>query len=296
MNRIIAAHRVIAADVAVIGAGIGGLSCAEALANSSTRVTVLEARDQIGGRIRTAGDWELGAQVVHGDRNPLWDGLSAPGTEFMQGRAAVVVDGAVRPMTTLTPSTAPWSLEQRVRQAARDVLVDERLAELDVSERDRRTAGEWIEQQLSGQVDELSTAGLNELRRSRGHGHGQFTVAGGYQAVIDRLAHDLDVRTRAPVRAVRWCRGAVSLLDDDGHVLLSARALVITAPPPVVTAELLHVEALPEPKRLAAKRLSLGDACCAVLTLAEPAPYTGITFDADGRLGFARFRQGPRGV
>ena len=38
--------------VGVIGAGIAGLRCAEVLIENGVNVTVLEARDRIGGRVR----------------------------------------------------------------------------------------------------------------------------------------------------------------------------------------------------------------------------------------------------
>lgn len=37
--------------VGVIGAGLSGLRCADILAQNGARVTILEARDRIGGRV-----------------------------------------------------------------------------------------------------------------------------------------------------------------------------------------------------------------------------------------------------
>ena len=60
------------ADVIVIGAGVAGLTAAAALDGAGLRVSCLEARGRIGGRIHTVRDpltpaaVELGAEFVHG--------------------------------------------------------------------------------------------------------------------------------------------------------------------------------------------------------------------------------------
>lgn len=60
------------ADVVIIGAGVAGLAAATELVSAGKQVTVLEARDRIGGRIftlhpdDTQAPVELGAEFVHG--------------------------------------------------------------------------------------------------------------------------------------------------------------------------------------------------------------------------------------
>jgi polyamine oxidase len=61
--------------VLVIGAGVSGLKAAVDLATKGYAVTVLEARDRIGGRVHTVdsgvGPIEMGAQWIHGTSNPI---------------------------------------------------------------------------------------------------------------------------------------------------------------------------------------------------------------------------------
>ena len=57
-------------DVLIIGAGVAGLTAAHELCTAGLHVTILEARDCIGGRILTHHTKqypvELGAEFVHG--------------------------------------------------------------------------------------------------------------------------------------------------------------------------------------------------------------------------------------
>jgi monoamine oxidase len=117
-------------DVIVVGAGAAGLAAARALAESSARVIVLEARGRIGGRVLSQPlaslgvPVELGAEFIHGD---------APETSAYLGEAdlAKVDTGdeswACDADATLAKTDDDFTsvdLFERVRSLERDESVD----------------------------------------------------------------------------------------------------------------------------------------------------------------------------
>src|SRR5712671_924458 len=88
-------------DVIVIGAGAAGLTASTELARAGLAVTILEARERIGGRIFTLLDAEchvpveMGAEFIHGKPPEIWHLLNRrkiPTTE-VEGNNWCVKDG-----------------------------------------------------------------------------------------------------------------------------------------------------------------------------------------------------------
>jgi monoamine oxidase len=77
-------------DVIVIGAGVAGLAAACQLAERGLAVSVLEARERIGGRVFTERDAkldfpiELGAEFIHGRSPEIWQPLRKAKVEITE--------------------------------------------------------------------------------------------------------------------------------------------------------------------------------------------------------------------
>lgn len=106
--------------VAVVGAGIAGLRCADVLARSGIKVTLLEARDRIGGRVHQmdCGSHlvDMGANWIHGtEGNPIMHLADKTGTVTTapdeEGGALFDTTGARRPdAEALDLSSALWDM------------------------------------------------------------------------------------------------------------------------------------------------------------------------------------------
>lgn len=94
------------ADCLVLGAGAAGLAAARDLSQAGLRVTVIEARPRVGGRILTLHDsrapvpLELGAEFIHGEAAETRFVAQAAGLAVLElpGSHEIVTAGRFKPI------------------------------------------------------------------------------------------------------------------------------------------------------------------------------------------------------
>jgi monoamine oxidase len=276
------------ADVAVIGAGIAGLTCADRLLAAGRRVVVVEARPRVGGRMDTRrppgwpGPVELGAEFVHGRPPELLAALRRAGAErvTIPDRHFTATGGR------LHSAAHAWKAAQAVLERLADGAAD---ASFTVAARrgraargtDRETrnlARGFVEGFNAADADRASARWLKHLQESADESSGLFRVRAGYDQLTQLLAQRIARRgggllLGAVVNDIDWRSDGVrvrarGLLGDDLPVI-AARAAVVTLPLGILQASaetaVRFTPGLPAGKRRAIRALAMGSVVKVVL-------------------------------
>jgi monoamine oxidase len=286
--------------VLVLGAGIAGLAAARALSQLGYEVTVLEARDRLGGRCWTVDGVELGAQWIHStEGNPVSTlarelGLS---TLFVGGDSTYLggwdelqlvrsrghqLDLEAKQHSILIADSVHDALD-----ALRRVLIDEGRADVPIGDAiDRVFAGmtlsdlerRYIAWHLAlGIRDDwgADTGDVSFLWLDDGYevyGYGDSVLEHGYGALASALAGTLDIRLEHVVSSVTTrTSGADVRVETTDHGRFDADAAIITLPLGVLKSRAVRFDPeLPARKRDAIERLGFGLLDKVILTFEEP--------------------------
>jgi monoamine oxidase len=261
--------------IAVIGAGAAGATVANRLVGYGHTVTVLEARDRIGGRIATVNkdDWpvpvELGAMWVRGERGA---NLSAT-LGSLQVMTADVSGPAFQVTATGTKASPSDDGERAVASArswAADQPEDTSLADAleksgagDVSESGDPSPAQRLDAYLRERVAlpfGAVTDDFSSWYGEPGAEPGGELVLGDYSKLVADLVDGIDVRLSTAVTAVSHSDSGVSLRLSTGEGF-SVDRVVVTVPLGVLQRQGIEFDpALPFAQRAAIADLGVGTA------------------------------------
>ena len=267
--------------IVVVGAGMAGLAAARRLDDAGMDITVLEARDRIGGRMWTDTSLgvpiDLGAAWIHGiENNPLTelaDQVGARRVETDFDRPVLFRDGRDVSAEDVQTTLKRWQeiageLVTLGGDAGDDESVANGLAEVaDLND----PLIQWCV--ASEIVGEYATD-PNELSLKWFGNEGEFggpdvILPGGYQELAQHLARGLTIRLGTEVSRVTYDDSGVRLETTQGAV--DADRAIVTVPLGVLKAGTIAFDPpLPEQKRRAIERLGFGLLDKVVLKFDQP--------------------------
>lgn len=260
--------------IIVIGAGMAGLGAARRLQDAGAQVTVIEARDRIGGRTHASQLWpdlavDMGASWVHGIRdNPL----VALNNELGLGQTSApydiwaTYDATGRRIDVAAMEDACEALVNRARAQSKGLKADISLQEA------IETSPEWaaltpadrsmmrmlivtrIEHEYSGDWSRLSAWCYND---NEDYQDGDILLTAGYGPLVAHLARGLDLRLADPVTEIRPLGQGVEVVTVNARH--QADHVIVTLPLGVLKAgSVRFASPLSAPRQAAIDRLGVG--------------------------------------
>lgn len=281
-------------DVAVIGAGMAGITAARNLSQKGHSVVLLEARDRVGGRTYTGsalgGRLELGGGYVHWAQPNIWSelqryGLTALNPPLESAKMYWLADGAVHSgteedfMNVVNPGMERLFYDSRLRYPMpfqpnaldntdiEEQTLQERINSLNLSTHER----ESLEASLSGLVHDCSKHGVGQLLHSVATSFGAvaglmdkagiWSIKGGTESLINAMLQESKARLRlsTPVSAISDDGSQVTITTHSGEQI-HARFTIVATPINTI-ADLAITPSLPP---LAQKLLSDGNPVMAI--------------------------------
>ena len=243
---------------------MAGLGAARLLHDAGARVTVIEARDRIGGRTHTSPLWpdlpvDMGASWIHGTKgNPvtalaLEQGLKLTATDY---KRSVTYDDLGREVPFLKPAKQVLALVEKARQKIDDADADMSLQAVierskawqRLSVQERRVArlviNTRIEHEYSGDWSRLSAWYFDQGKDFPGD---EAIVTPGFGPILSHLARGLELRLSEPVTALAPTATGVEVTTP--HGTHRADHAIVTLPLGVLQSGQVHFSQPLHPKR-----------------------------------------------
>jgi monoamine oxidase len=289
---------VLEVDVAVVGAGMAGLSAARALRDAGASVAVLEARDRVGGRLKSAQlagglTFDVGGQWLGVGQDRLARLAESLGIRtfptYAQGENLLLLHGRRRRYSGTIPKINPLVLldlfwaRRKVDRLSGRVAAEQPWAAPGASSLDAQTFHTWMRRHVRTRAarDLLAIAGrtvwgtdpdelsmLHVLFYVSGAGGIDMlfdTEGGAQQDRFDGGAHSVAARLAEGLGdAVRLSEPVERIEQGAGSIRVESRGLAVScrraivAVPPALTTRIEFEPGLPGLRRQLAQHLPLG--------------------------------------
>jgi monoamine oxidase len=267
-------------DVVVLGAGAAGLAAARDLSQAGLRVTVLEARPRVGGRVLTVHDprapvpIELGAEFIHGEAPDTLNAAQAAGLAVVElpDRHETVSRGRFETRFDFWDAVDKMNrdLARRVKQRGKDFPVSDYLDSTSVPAARRQLLRDFVQGFHAAYPERLSAKALAAEASDGGSENDQldkqFRIVNGGDALMKWLRDGLDpdrveVRLTTVVEAIQWKRGSVTVScrgGDRAELRVTGRSAITTLPAAVLKTGGVQFEPALPAKQRALERIETG--------------------------------------
>ena len=256
-------------DVIVIGAGIAGLIAARDLSAAGLRVTIVEARDRVGGRIYTDHSLgypvEFGAEFIHGRPRETFDLVEKFGLPVVEVEGSFCEHRHGKWLQAGEFWEQIESLFSKIPTDGHDQSFVEFLNHIDVDAKVKERALGFVEGFHAadpGRVSAHSIAKSNAAEEAI-DGDSQFRFAQGYDGLVHGVTDSLDLSRcdlllNTAVTEIR-CKNSEVRIDTTSRGELAAPCAVVTLPLGVLKSGTVRfTPQLPDEKQRALNGLEMG--------------------------------------
>ena len=257
--------------VLVIGGGAAGLSAASSLLRMGCKVTLLEAKEKLGGRICTITDGnlivELGAEFLHGESQTVTNAIKAAGlsTRHISEDYKIFEESRFKRVDLLKEIN---KIIHAVKTQESDCSFEEFIDAQTLNLTSRERAIGFVEGFHAAHPADISVHSLRrgEYAAEKMPSTKQGRINEGYGPLIEFLEREIrehggKVHTSACVEKICWQPGRVEVAfrHADRQIFIEADAAVITLPLGVLKANAVEFQPALTGKREAIEQMRFGN-------------------------------------
>lgn len=256
--------------VVVVGAGFSGLACAYELQQASYDVSVIEARNRVGGRVFSSSEFvkgrniEIGAELI-GSNHPSWmrykdrfglQMLDLTGNEEWEEPVSLLGEKLSREAAKKLLEEMDEVFNKGLDPLAEPIDADQPWRSVNARNLDQKNTARWLKElqcsdacrnalevefQANNGQDPDKQSFLGNLTQIKGHGNAKsyrdesevYRCAGGNQQLAKKLAEKIrNLTLELPVRSIDYTGSNITVVCADGREI-ECDDVVIAVPPSV---------------------------------------------------------------